>query len=268
MKLRISPSWRKSTYFFLTLLILLIAVTWPSLYLMNESPHKFVLEYSNSTIKHDYEPTDLIARLWRKEKIVLLTFDDAPADPAIDRKILDVLDRHSAKSIWFFNCKHFDETGQKGLRAIEVAKEIADRGHLIGNHGYNHENLEKLDFENPARLDHEIGGCSSRIHEIVGMRPKFFRPPWGLATENAENIIRKEGMNSLLWSSNFNDSGSRWTTSSYKNYILHADQSGLKINVEEGDVILFHDNAHTADTLDAILTALETAGFKFVLPSQ
>src|ERR1700719_3602209 len=64
---------------------------------------------------------------------IALTFDDGP-NPAITPRLLDLLQRYRARATFFLIGRH--------VRACpELAAEIANRGHAIGNHTDSHPNL-------------------------------------------------------------------------------------------------------------------------------
>jgi len=69
-------------------------------------------------------------RLRTREKVLCLTFDDGP-DPAITPKILDILEAHGLKAVFFCS-------GQLAERHPDLVSLIKSKGHAIGNHGYLH----------------------------------------------------------------------------------------------------------------------------------
>src|ERR1700720_1215684 len=62
-----------------------------------------------------------------------LTFDDGP-NPAITPKLLDLLDRYKARATFFVIGRYIRE-------CPELVREIAARGHVVGNHTESHPNL-------------------------------------------------------------------------------------------------------------------------------
>ena len=64
-------------------------------------------------------------------KVVLLTFDDGPKADKTLSSLLDTLDKHHAKAIFFVN-------GYRVKSHPELLKKIADRGQTIGNHSWDH----------------------------------------------------------------------------------------------------------------------------------
>src|SRR5579863_9400846 len=70
------------------------------------------------------------------QSAIAITFDDGP-NPAVTPQILDLFDRHNAKATFFLIGSH--------VRAFPaLAKEIAARGHAIGNHTETHPALTFL----------------------------------------------------------------------------------------------------------------------------
>src|SRR5277367_6162571 len=71
------------------------------------------------TIRHTNHPRKLA-----------ITFDDGP-NPAITPQLLDLLARHNAKATFFLIGKFVAE-------CPALAKEIVNRGHVVGNHTETH----------------------------------------------------------------------------------------------------------------------------------
>lgn len=197
------------------------------------------------------------------QKNVLLTFDDGPMGEST-KQLLDVLDRHHAKSIWFVNGFRLAEKKQDGTYVIKPEKaallqEIVKRGHLIGNHTWWHANLRKLPEEQQRE---EIESTSKVIAEIIGEPPRYFRPPFGASTEASDRISRELGMQPMNWSVGSLD----WDPHVYK--VPGAITKQVLSTIHDGANILFHDRSWTAAELDQTLSALAHLGFHFVLPTE
>ena len=63
----------------------------------------------------------------------------------------------------------------------QVVCAIADAGHEIGLHGYDHDDLAGYDQQALARLDDNLAKVGSLVQEMAGMRPRSFRAPYLLA---------------------------------------------------------------------------------------
>lgn len=98
-----------------------------------------------------------------------ITFDDGP-NPAITPKLLDLLDRYHAKGTFFL-------IGRFVRECPELVKEVAARGHVIGNHTDTHPNLSLLA---PSQIRAELRLCHDAISNTLGTLPRWFRPPFGM----------------------------------------------------------------------------------------
>ena len=113
---------------------------------------------------------------------IAITFDDGP-NPAITPQILDLFDRHSAKATFFLIGSH--------VRAFPaLAKEIAARGHAIGNHTETH---PALTFLSPAQIAEQLDHCDEAILAATGTKPKWMRPPFGYRSPWLAGIVRRRG---------------------------------------------------------------------------
>lgn len=183
-------------------------------------------------------------------KYIMLTFDDGPYGHGVDAKILAILARHHAHAVFFEVCAHINGATRG------VPRQILATGNLLGNHSYNHRHLPKL---GPKALQHEIAGCSDRLTEITGVRPRLFRPPWGQLSPAVTNSVHAAGMQIVLWDAN---SGDTWLRSPRKIIQMSLYEASLG-----GHILLMHSRPTTTDALDALLTRLQQQGFRFVLPS-
>lgn len=187
-------------------------------------------------------------------KVVLLTFDDAPKGE-VTYRILDTLDKYDAKAIFFV-------TGYYAEKNKNLIKEIYDRGHIIGNHTWNHPNLNNIN--NLEDTKEEITKLNDLIYEIIGEYPQYFRPPHGAISKNdyAKQILVDNNMQSMNWSLGSRD----WeivNPERYQDLIKEVTN-----NAFSGANILMHDIEITANALDAILSGLKEDGYSFVLPTE
>ena len=97
----------------------------------------------------------------------------------------------NAPAIFFVN-GHFIDTPEEE----EILKQIYDLGFTIGNHTYSHENLSKL---TPEKQREEIISVNDKVEEITGERPKFFRAPFGVNTDESREIAAEENMLLMNW---------------------------------------------------------------------
>lgn len=106
-----------------------------------------------------------IFRMDPNEKAVYLTFDDGPI-PEVTPWVLDLLDRYGIKATFFM-------VGDNIRKHPDVFRMVAERGHRIGNHTFNHiRGFEYLSKRYLANTD--------KANEV--MQTDLFRPPHGHMT--------------------------------------------------------------------------------------
>ncbi|MGN6513425.1 MAG: polysaccharide deacetylase family protein [Lysobacteraceae bacterium] len=200
-------------------------------------------------------------------KPVVLTFDDGPENARDDRAILRILHEHGAHAIWFVTCARLDPgIDPHADRHRAILRQVVAEGHLVGNHGYSHLDLTRLDA---GALAHEIGDCSTLIRQVTGFTPRLFRPPFGRHTPAIDAAIRHAGLQALLWSANSYDSLRTKFKAEPRTFVafLRANP-GMDIGraARPGDVVLMHDYPNTALALDDVLTRMQSAGLRLGLP--
>ncbi|MEN2467744.1 polysaccharide deacetylase family protein [Ornithinibacillus sp. FSL M8-0202] len=194
-------------------------------------------------------------------KVVLLTIDDAPEKYALQMaKTLQELD---AGAIFFVN-GHFIDTPQEA----EVLKEIHNMGFTIGNHTYSHVNLESI-VHDPEKQREEIVRLNDKIEEIIGERPKFFRAPHGINTEDSKKIAKEEKMIVMNWSYGYD----YFTPYMDKDKLIEAMVTGEGPEVDvpysllkPGANLLMHDREWTNEALRDIVEGLREQGYEIVDP--
>lgn len=186
-------------------------------------------------------------------KLVLLTFDDAPEDHALD--IADTLEAHGARGLFFVNGMYLDDEGAK------VVKELHDRGHVIGNHTETHQTLTEASEE---KQHDEIVSTNEKVAEITGEPVRFFRAPHGLMTDYAENLLAEEDIQWMNWSFGYDWMENYQDAAALTDVTLNGDGE-VKL-LAPGANILMHDRSWTAEALDDILNGMEEQGFTVVDP--
>ncbi|MHA2853722.1 polysaccharide deacetylase family protein [Paenibacillus lautus] len=184
------------------------------------------------------------------EKVVLLTFDDGPKDEKMINRMIDTLDKHKAKAIFFVN-------GYRAKEHPELLKLIHDRGQIIGNHSWDHIDLKK---ESKQKVEKQIGDVQKIVKEATGAEPKFFRPPFGSGGDTVKEVALEHDLLFMTWSN-----GSLDWESKNKNK-PDAVVSNVLEQLHPGSNILMHELPWTAEALDALLTKLEAKGYGFVDP--
>ena len=185
----------------------------------------------------------------RPDKKISISFDAAWGNEHT-KAILDTLDRYGVKTTFFL----VDFWAQK---YPEDVKEIAARGHELGNHSSTHPDMTKLSKEQMAA---ELNKTADTIEAIAGIRPTLFRPPFGSYNNELIQTCEELGYQVIQWSVDSLD----WKD-------ITADQIVERVtrNVEPGSIVLFHNNAeHVEEYLPKILKSLTEQGYEIVLVGQ
>jgi peptidoglycan/xylan/chitin deacetylase (PgdA/CDA1 family) len=99
---------------------------------------------------------------------------------------LDLFDKYDLKAVFFV-------PAWVAERFPERIRDVHDRGHEIGAHGYLHENLLSL-TEDQEREVHDRS--IQVLTDIIGTRPKIFRPPGAPSTPRTVRFLLERGFDS------------------------------------------------------------------------
>lgn len=119
---------------------------------------------------------------------VALTFDDGP-DPVSTPPILDELDRLGWSATFF--C-----LGSQVRRSPGLARELVERGHEVAVHGDNH--TSHLIRPAPWTIS-DLRRAVDTIERVTGVRPEWFRPPYGGVSVSSVLAGRSLGLQMVLW---------------------------------------------------------------------
>ena len=186
-----------------------------------------------------------LCRVKTQEKVVYLTFDDAP-DAVQTPKVLDVLKRNGIKAAFF--C-----IGGRVAGCESIVKRIADDGHLIGNHSYSHKNT--FPILSRRKMIADIERCQSELRRATGAETVLFRPPFGVTNPRVAHTVRKLNLKVIGWSIRTYD-----TNQPPVEKVLRRIRRQLK----SGSIILLHDGISGSETLlQAVIDTIRSEGYSF-----
>lgn len=158
-------------------------------------------------------------------------------------KILDILDENEAKATFFIGGSWADDN-------VDCVREIYNRGHELGSHGYFHKDHSKMTYE--ANLE-EIRPSVKLLEMICGKKIELFAPPSGAFSENTLSACASLEMKVIMWSRDTID----WRDND-ENLVYSRATDELKA----GELILMHPKDVTVKTLPKILNYIRENGFK------
>jgi len=180
-------------------------------------------------------------------KTIALTIDDGPS-PIYTPQILQILAKYKVTA-------SFSMVGRNVTYYPGVARDVADAGHVIVNHTWDHADLAKL---TPAQTRAEIGNATDAIHHAVGRTPTIFRAPYGAWSRTTLEYCASEHLMPLDWSVDPRD----WARPGVKEIV-----GNIMKNTETGSIILEHDGggnrSQTVAALKIAIPRLLDRGYRF-----
>jgi peptidoglycan/xylan/chitin deacetylase (PgdA/CDA1 family) len=158
---------------------------------------------------------------------VALTFDDGP-DPASTPAILEALDDLGWHATFFM-------LGSMVDRHPAVAVEVAEAGHELAVHGYEHRGSLR---RTPRAMAEDVRRATDTIASTTGSTPRWFRPPFGEMSAGAIRAARRANLDTVMWSA----WGRDWRPEATPDSVL----SDIGRGVVTGGTILLHDSDCTS----------------------
>jgi peptidoglycan/xylan/chitin deacetylase (PgdA/CDA1 family) len=182
---------------------------------------------------------------------VALTFDDGPDDRGTP-EVLDVLAREDVRATFFV-------LGSMVERHPAVLDRIAAEGHELAVHSWDHRNHLR---HPPHVVHHQLARTADLLERRTGVRPRYFRPPYGALTGGAVLAGRRLDLQPVLWTA----WGRDWEERATGDSVAGRVGSGLG----SGGTVLLHDSdctsapnswRATVAALPAILRQCRDAGW-------
>ena len=128
--------------------------------------------------------------VWRGPRgrpTLALTFDDGPSEGTPE--LLDALGRLGVKATFF-------QLGANVDRLPAVSRAVAEAGHEIGNHGYSH---ALWCFRGRSFIESDLRRAQQAIVARAGVRPVWFRAPFGVRWFGVARAQRSVGLTGVMW---------------------------------------------------------------------
>lgn len=151
---------------------------------------------------------------------VYLTFDDGP-DPDGTRRVLDALDEAGARATFFV-------VAPSSRREPALISAMLEAGHRVELHCTEHVRHTE---RSRAEIEADTEGALSDLRAL-SVRPRLWRPPWGVVAPWTPAIARNFGLELALWTIDPHD----WRGDSAGEMLSHVEP-----RLEPGAVVLLHD---------------------------
>ena len=165
----------------------------------------------------------------------VLTLDDGPDQDATPA-VLDVLDETQARATFFVLASQLEEHPA-------LAREMVQRGHEVALHGYDHHRHDRISGQESR--DDVMRGFDA-VQNVLGVRCRWFRPPYGKMSEASAQACRDLGMTTVYWSA----WGRDWEDLGAQRIAKVASEQ-----LDDGGILLLHDSARYARRASAAATA-------------
>ena len=189
---------------------------------------------------------NIICSAKTEKKQIAISFDDGPL-PEFTPQVLQVLKEYNVPAAFF--C-----IGKKVQEHEELFKRIIEQGHLVGNHSYSHHKWFDLFSANKMYADLQM--MDDIMKKITGLKPRLFRPPYGVTNPNLKKAVIKGNYIPIGWNIRSFD-----TVIKDEQKLLQKVTSLLK----PGAVVLFHDTAKaTPGILSEFILQVRSSGYEIV----
>jgi peptidoglycan/xylan/chitin deacetylase (PgdA/CDA1 family) len=199
-------------------------------------------------------PAQVVRTLETTQKVVALTFD-AGADAGYTDMILDILDDNDITAA-------FGITGVWAEEHPRLVERIADDGHLMINHSYDHSSFTGASTGGEPLTQAERSEQLSRTEDIItnltGKSTKpYFRPPYGDYDASVNRDVGSQGYAfNVLWS-----------LDSYGWRGIPSDEIVERVTsmVAPGAIIIMHVGSASQDgpALQEVIDELRAMGYTF-----
>ncbi len=196
----------------------------------------------------------IVSRVETSDPVVALTLDDGPT-LRYTRDILSLLDEKDVKATFFLTGKEMEEVPA-------LARDIAQRGHQIGNHSYSHSDMT---LSSMSTVREEIERTDAAIRAAGYQGEIYFRPPYGKKLVTLPWYLWQAGRTTITWDVE---------PESYADIAEDANAMTEHViqNTKNGSIILLHamyrSREATRQALPAIIDGLRQRGFQFVTVSE
>jgi peptidoglycan/xylan/chitin deacetylase (PgdA/CDA1 family) len=197
------------------------------------------------------------ASLPRGSRQIALTYDDGPNDPHT-LHLLEVLAKHNVQATFFV-------IGRYVQQRPDLARQIIQAGHIVGNHTFTH---PLLTFKSESEIKRELTSCKSALQDAIGHHSNLFRPPFGGRRPAVLRIARELGLEPIMW----NITGYDWNAPP-----AAVIEQKVTSKIHGGHIILLHDGGHkqmgadrsqTVIATDHLITRYRNEGYEFVTIPQ
>lgn len=163
--------------------------------------------------------------------------------------MLNTLDKENSKITFFIG-------GSWAKRYPDLLKDIASRGHELGNHTYSHPHPNNLTKQ---QNQEQITRTEVLVYENTNIKTTLYAPPYGEYNDNVLAAAADLGYTTIMWSIDTID-WQRPPVEVLKNRVLK--------KIHNGAIILMHPTDPTAKALPELIKELKAKGYTITTVSD
>jgi peptidoglycan-N-acetylglucosamine deacetylase len=183
---------------------------------------------------------------------IALTFDDGP-NPYYTPQILAILRQYKVRATFF-------DIGYLVADYPNIVREEYNQENIVANHSWSHPLLTSFSAQG---IQSQLTSTTNIIQATIGVRPTFFRPPYGAVNYTVLAQASNLHYTTVMWDGSAED----WSLPGVNDIV-----SKTLYYARNGAILLLHDGggnrAQTVAALPIIITKLKSRGFKFVTIQQ
>ncbi|KAG0378330.1 hypothetical protein BGX24_004148 [Mortierella sp. AD032] len=192
-------------------------------------PSTFPYKVSGPTPPALHHPGQVLDSCTRPNSYAI-SFDDGPGQ--LTDELLDYLDEQGLKVTFFMNGDNWNCIYQ----SQRLLKRAFNAQHQIASHPWSHRDLESL---SEREIRQEMYKIEDAFRDILGVVPKYMRPPYGDHSERVRKIMESMGYVMILWDvdqiSNSSDASSTGSASAMEDSMLTQTGDRVFDNMDENN---------------------------------
>lgn len=163
----------------------------------------------------------------RRPGHLTLTFDDGP-HPRGTPAVLRILAHHGCTATFFV-------IGEQAAMYPDLVRQAHQEGHEIAVHGATH---VATPFIPPRRMHRDLQDTADLVGDLTGRPPRWYRPPYGVASGTALVAARAVGLQPVWWT----HWAREWDRSATANNVATRALAEPARVLTRGGTLLLHDS--------------------------
>ncbi len=178
---------------------------------------------------------------------VALTYDDGPGEPDVEDRLLAAAKSAKVRLTYFL-------LGKNVRHSPDVVRRMAEAGHEVGNHSFDHPQMSK---KSPETVRRQVEDTDADIEAAGGGKPNLVRPPYGALTKATAKAL---GHPAIMWDVDTED----WRSKSAGKVV-----DAVRAQTKPGSVVLMHSiHPSTVDAAPDVFSTVLDRGFYPVTVSE